>query len=162
MNTITNNQGNHVYAKDIAKFIANGQKIPGNHAFKYIWRDFPLQQSSHLDKRIHKVSRAGVAGGEYPLGYKVCGYWPPQLLCLLTVSPRLSRGYCVQTVKILRNSRCGMKILWARSTTMMLFECTPFVPLKSGRTTMSLVGTTQLSTGCSQWDVWIGQEPITV
>ena len=81
MNTVTNDQGNHVYAHNIARFVATGEKIPGNHAFKYVWRDFPLQQSSHLDRRVHKVSRAGREAGEYPSGYKVHGY--DHLRCLL-------------------------------------------------------------------------------
>ena len=74
MNTATNEQGNFVYANDIAQFIATGEKVPGNRAFKYIWRDFPLQQASHLNRRVHEVSRAGIHGGEYPSGYEVCGY----------------------------------------------------------------------------------------
>ena len=74
MNVTTNEQGNFVYAADIARFIASGQKVPGNHAFKFVWRDFPLQQSSRLDKRKHVVSRAGREAGEYPSGYKVRGY----------------------------------------------------------------------------------------
>ena len=81
MNTATNEQGNYVYAADIARFVANGQKVPGNRAFKFVWRDFPLQQASHLDRRVHEVSRAGIHGGEYPSGYEVCGYG--HLRCLL-------------------------------------------------------------------------------
>ena len=65
MNTVTNDQGNHVYSHNIARFVATGEKVPGNRAFKYIWRDFPLQQASRLDRRIHEVSRAG---------YEVRGY----------------------------------------------------------------------------------------
>jgi hypothetical protein len=52
MNTVTNDQGNHVSAADIAQYAASGETHPGNRAFKYVWRDFPLQQSSRLDKRI--------------------------------------------------------------------------------------------------------------
>ena len=81
MNTITHNQGNHVYAHNIARFVATGEKISGNRAFKYVWRDFPLQQSSRLDKRIHEVSWAGREAGEHPSGHEVrgCGH----LRCLL-------------------------------------------------------------------------------
>ena len=74
MNTISNDQGNHVYAHNIARFVATGEKIPGNQAFKFVWRDFPLQQSSRLDKRKHVVSQAGREAGEYPSGYEVRGY----------------------------------------------------------------------------------------
>ena len=73
MNTTTNEQGNFVYAADIARFVATGQKVPGNCAFKFVWRDFPLQQASRLNKRIHEVSQAGIHGGEYPSGYEVRG-----------------------------------------------------------------------------------------
>ena len=74
MNVATNEQGNFVYATDIARFVATGQKVPGNRAFKFVWRDFPLQQASRLNRRIHEVSRAGIHGGEYPSGYEVRGY----------------------------------------------------------------------------------------
>ena len=57
MNTATNEQGNFVYAADIACFVASGQKVPGNRAFKFVWRDFPLQQASRLDRRVHEVRK---------------------------------------------------------------------------------------------------------
>ena len=83
MNTISNDQGNHVNAQNIARFVATGEKIPGNQAFKFVWRDFPLQQSSRLDKRKHVVSRAGREAGEYPSGYKVRGcYEHVQLMAM--------------------------------------------------------------------------------
>ena len=81
MNTVPNDQGNHVYSHNIARFVATGEKIPGNRAIKYIWRDFPLQQASRLDKRAHEVSRAGREAGAYPSGYEVRGY--DHLGCLL-------------------------------------------------------------------------------
>ena len=81
MNTATNEQGNFVYAADIARFITSGQKVPGNRAFKFVWRDFPLQQASRLDRRVHEVSRAGREAGAYPSGYEVHGY--NHLRCLL-------------------------------------------------------------------------------
>ena len=85
MNTVTNDQGNHVYAADIARYKASGAKVPGNRAFKFVWRDFPLQQSSRLDKRLHQESRAGIHGGEYASGYEVWKIAPLGCLYRLTI-----------------------------------------------------------------------------
>ena len=96
MNTISNDQGNHVNAQNIARFIATGEKIPGNQAFKFVWRDFPLQQSSRLDKRKHVVSRAGREAGEYPLGTRYVGTVTTDVYSVDSILLRSLPGRCDQ------------------------------------------------------------------
>ena len=72
LGTITNNWGHHVFRADIDRFSISGKPCEGNRAQRFVWRDSPHQQTSHLDQRNHQFSRVGILGGVYPLGYEVC------------------------------------------------------------------------------------------
>lgn len=70
---IINDQGHQIYLEEITHYAITGEQHNGNHAQHFVWRNFPRQQASYLDKQNHKTSRAGIYGGAFPWGMR-CVY----------------------------------------------------------------------------------------